>query len=426
MSLTSALPAAKTPLLSRAWLTVGLLCLAGCLNYLDRTMIVTMRESVVKAIPMTNAQFGLLTSVFLWVYGLLSPLAGFMADRFSRSKVIVASLLVWSVVTLLTSYVKTYEQLVITRALMGISEACYIPAALALIVDYHRGPTRSLATGIHMAGIMVGQSLGFVGGWAAEKYSWTTAFGFFGVAGTLYAILLMLGLRDTAPATGGAAAQIVKRQEGVRFGEALRHVFGRSSFLLALGYFSLVSIVGWMILGWLPTYYKEHYGVSQTTAGIYATAYMYPAALVGVLTGGYLADRWNKANPRARILVPATGLLLGAPFVFAASYTGVLAVAILCFMVFVFTRSFGDANLMPVMCLIIDPRYLATAYGVLNLFACVVGGIGIYAAGWLRDARVNLSTVFQFASLLMIASAALLYGVKPKMAGTSSTKPPVS
>lgn len=416
MSLTSALPAATPPALSsRAWLTVGLLCLAGCLNYLDRTMIVTMRESVIKAIPMTDAQFGLLTSVFLWVYGLLSPLAGFMADRFNRSKVIIASLLVWSVVTLLTSYVKTYEQLVLTRALMGISEACYIPAALALIVDYHRGPTRSLATGVHMAGIMIGQSLGFIGGWAAEKYAWTTAFGFFGIAGSAYAILLMLTLRD-APAA--VAAQAVSRPDKVRFGDALKHVFSRSSFVLALGYFSLVSIVGWMILGWLPTYYKEHYGVSQTTAGIYATAYMYPAAMVGVLTGGYLADRWNKLNPRARILVPATGLLLGAPFVFAASYTGVLVVAILCFMVFVFTRSFGDANLMPVMCLIIDPRYLATAYGVLNLFACVVGGLGIYAAGWLRDAKVNLNTVFQCASLLMIISAGLLYLVKPQHPST--------
>ncbi|RYE19997.1 MAG: MFS transporter, partial [Sphingobacteriaceae bacterium] len=178
MLTTQAFSAEKTvpQLLSKAWLTVGLLCVVGCLNYLDRTMIATMRESVVKAIPMTNAQFGLLTSVFLWVYGFLSPVAGFLADRFNRSRVIIGSLLVWSLITLSTSYVKTYEQLLITRALMGISEACYIPAALALIVDYHKGSTRSLATGIHIAGITLGSSLGFLGGWIAEKHSWTTAF----------------------------------------------------------------------------------------------------------------------------------------------------------------------------------------------------------------------------------------------------------
>lgn len=173
MSVVPAIPViTNTPkLLSRAWLTVALLCVVGCLNYLDRTMIATMRESVVHSIPMTNAQFGLLTSVFLWVYGIFSPFAGFLADKFNRSKVIIGSLLVWSVITALTAHVKTYEQLIITRALMGISEACYIPAALALIVDYHRGPTRSVATGIHIAGIMVGQSLGFLGGWIAEKYA---------------------------------------------------------------------------------------------------------------------------------------------------------------------------------------------------------------------------------------------------------------
>src|SRR6185436_3333637 len=153
----------------RAWLAVALLCVVGCLNYLDRIMLVTMRSSVVAAVPMTEAQFGLLTSIFLWVYGVLSPFAGFLADRFSRSRVIIASLFIWSFVTWMTAHAQTYNELLLARALMGISEACYIPAALALIADFHRGPTRSLAIGVHMAGIMIGQGLGGVGGWLAEK-----------------------------------------------------------------------------------------------------------------------------------------------------------------------------------------------------------------------------------------------------------------
>lgn len=122
---------------SKAWLMVGLLCFVGCLNYLDRVIITTMRSSIVEAIPMSDAKFGLLTSVFLWVYGLLSPFAGFLADKFKRSHVIIVSLFIWSVVTWLTSHATTFEELLATRALMGISEACYIPAALALITDYH-------------------------------------------------------------------------------------------------------------------------------------------------------------------------------------------------------------------------------------------------------------------------------------------------
>src|SRR5512133_1968129 len=128
-------------------------------------MITTMRGSILEALPMTDAQFGLLTSVFLWVYGLLSPFAGFLADRFNRSRVIVGSLFVWSLITWLTAHATTFNELLATRALMGISEACYIPAALALIADYHRGPTRSLANGIHLTGVMVGSALSGVGGW---------------------------------------------------------------------------------------------------------------------------------------------------------------------------------------------------------------------------------------------------------------------
>ena len=159
---------------------IFLLSLAGggyvmcgwALNYLDRMMITTMRSSIISEIHMTDAQFGLLTSVFLWVYGLLSPLAGFIADKFNKSRIIIVSLLIWSGVTFLTAYATSFEYLLATRALMGISEAFYIPTALALIMDYHRGNTRSSANSVHIMGIMVGQSLGFIGGWLAEAHSW--------------------------------------------------------------------------------------------------------------------------------------------------------------------------------------------------------------------------------------------------------------
>lgn len=420
MSISTSIPApvSKPRLISKAWLTVFLLCVVGCLNYLDRSMISTMRESVVRAIPMTEAQFGLQTSVFLWVYAFLSPLAGFLADKFARSKVIIGSLFVWSLVTLLTAHVHTYQQLLISRALMGISEACYIPAALALIVDYHRGSTRSTATGIHLAGIMVGQSLGFTGGMIAEKYAWTTAFSLFGLIGICYSVVLIFTLRDPEH----KQTPDIPSKPKVNFGEAIKLIFSKTSFNLTLAYFSLLGIVGWMIMGWLPTYYREHFNLSQSVSGLYATGYIYPAALVGMIVGGFLADRWSKTNPKARVLLPVAGLLIAAPFVFVASRTDILPVAIICFMIFVFTRSFSDANMMPVLCTFIDSRYLATAYGILNLFACIVGGLGIYAAGILRDSKVNLSIVFQSASVIMIISAILLYFVKPAKAVQTETE----
>lgn len=395
-----------------AWLVVALLFFVGALNYLDRTMITTMRSSIVEAMPMTDAQFGLLTSVFLWVYGIFSPFAGFLADRFNRSRVIIGSLIVWSAVTWLTAHATTFEELLVTRALMGISEACYIPAALALIVDYHKGATRSLATGIHIAGIMVGQSLGFVGGWMAEKHDWNFVFRIFGIIGILYSVVLVFMLRDL---TSTKVDEFVeKKEDKVNFFKAIKELFSRRSFILMFAFWGLIGIVGWLIIGWLPTYYKEHFNLSQGVAGLYATGYLIPASIVGLLWGGFWADRWSRTNPRARILVPVIGLCIAVPFIFMASYTTVLPLAIIFFLVYAFTRSFVDSNLMPILCMVADPRYRATGFGILNFFATVVGGIGLYAGGILRDAHIDLSKMFQFSALTMVICAFLLFMVKPQ------------
>ena len=400
-----------------AWLVVGLLFIVGALNYLDRTMIATMRSSIVESVPMSDAQFGLLTSVFLWVYGILSPLAGFLADRFSRSKVIIGSLFIWSLVTWLTSLATTYNHLLATRALMGISEAFYIPAALALIMDYHKGPTQSTATGLHIAGVMVGQSLGFIGGWIAENHTWNYAFHIFGMVGIAYAILLLFILKD-APKAGSIeniplnSQTENKTKVNVKFSTAIKDLFTRKSFVILFVFWGIMGVVGWMVMAWLPTYYKEHFNLSQSMAGFYATAYLYPASIAGLLLGGFLSDKWSKKNKHARILIPMIGLAIAAPAVFAGSYTTVLWIAILFFLIYGLTRMFVDTNLMPILCLTVDNRYRATGYGILNMFATVIGGLGIYAAGALRDSQINLNLVYRLASLSIIICIILLWLVK--------------
>jgi len=399
-----------------AWLVVGVLFVIGMLNYLDRTMITTMRSSIVSAMPMTDAQFGLLTSVFLWTYGLLSPFAGFLADKFSRSKVVIGSLLVWSVVTWLTAYSRTFGQLLFTRVLMGVSEACYIPAALALISDYHRSSTRSLATGIHMTGIMLGSSLGFLGGWIAESYQWSSAFKIFGVVGVLYCVVVLLFLKE-APKSAEDKANEASAEE-VNFFSGVKDLFKKRSYILMFFYWGLLGVVTWLVIGWLPTFYKEHFNLTQTTAGLYATAYLYPASIVGLLVGGYVADRWSRRNPRARILVPAIGLCIGAPCILMASFIPVIPVVIILFMVYAVTKAFTDTNMMPMLCLAVDPRYRATGYGVLNFFSTIIGGLGLYIGGMLRDSDIDLSLMFKIAAVVMIICSALLFSIKLKPKGT--------
>lgn len=407
--------------LDGGWLVVVLLWFVACLNYLDRILVTTMRGSLKEAIPMTEAQFGLLTTVFLVVYGLCSPLGGFLADRFKRSHVVIVSALIWSAITWLTGQAKTFDQLLWARALMGLSESCYMPAALALIADYHRGSTRSLATGVHMTGTFVGASLGGFGGWIAERQGWSAAFSIFGWVGIGYAIVLAFSLRDFAPrATATTTANAAATEPPVRFANAFTSLLGNGAFRLMLLFWGLYGVAGWVILAWMPTYLKEHFGLSQGVAGFSATGYFQMSALVGVLVGGYWADRWSRRTELARIFVPALGLCCAALALFAAARAEVLGLALGGLVACGLTRAFTDANMMPILCLVAPERYRATGYGILNFLSCLAGGTMIYVGGAMRDAQLPLGVIFGWSA----ASLGLCAGVLFWLARTRRTAVP--
>ncbi len=409
----SPISTADAPLPLRAWLIVALLCVVACLNYLDRVMLTTMRESVKSAIPMTEAQFGLLTSVFLWAYGLLSPFAGFLADRVSRSRVIVGSLFLWSLTTWLTSHATTFDQLLATRAIMGLSEACYLPAALALIADYHRGPTRSLAIGIHNSGISIGSGLGGMGGWLADHHGWSYAFSLFGLIGVGYSALLMLGLRD-APTVSNDSLTSTSNTGKAAFLPALRSLFSRGSFSLLLVHWGLMGLASWGIIGWMPTYLQQQFHLTQGEAGFAATGYLQIATVIGLIAGGTLADRWSRSRERGRLYVGILGMCAAAPAIFLAANAETYVLAITGLVTFGFFRACTDGNTMPILCMISDPRYRATGFGVLNLCACGVGGLTIYAGGLLRDANVNIRHMFEFSAVGLLVCAVLLWFIRPR------------
>lgn len=398
----------------RAWSVVGLLFIVGMLNYLDRTMISTMRGSIVSAIPMSDAQFGLLTSVFSWVYGAFCPLAGFIADRFKKTYVIIGSLFVWSVVTLLTGYVTTYGQLFATRAMMGVSEAFFIPAALSIIMETHTPRTQSLAVGILLSGNMIGQSLGFLGGSIAENHTWNAAFHLFGWIGVLYAVVLIFALKEPAGTTATSSSSASQPTERIRIGAVLRELSGNRAFCYLLLIYPLPSIVSWMVMGWLPTFYAERFQLSQSAAGAYATLGLYPASMIGLLLGGFLSDKWQKTNPYARMLVPMIGFAVAAPCVFMIGFAQLLWITVTLFLIYGFARMFIDCNLMPMLCMVIDGRYRATGFGIINMVTVFAGGVSTYAAGALRDAHVGLDAIFQYASLGLVLCVGLLFLVLQK------------
>lgn len=333
-----------------------------------------------------------------------------MADRFSRSKVIMGSLLIWSVVTWLTGHVKTFDQLLWTRAVMGVSEACYIPAALALISDYHRGTTRSLATGLHMSGVYTGAALGGIGGYIAESYGWRVGFSLFGLVGISYAVVLIFFLRDNA--TRGSDV-ITTSTNDVKPLAALAALFGVAGFWILLALNALVGVANWGINGWLPTYLKDQFHLGLGSAGLSATAYIQTASFLGVLIGGAWADRWARRDRRGRAFVPAIGYLIAGPCLFLSATAGALAPALAGLIVFGLARGFFDANHMPILRQLTDEKYSATGYGVLNFVSCSAGGVMILAGGMIKDAHVPLSIVFQFSAAGLLIVGILLLCLRP-------------
>jgi len=399
-----------------AWLVVALLWLVALLNYLDRLMITSMRDPIKESIAMTDAQFGLLTSIFLWVYAVISPFGGYLADRFSRSRVILGSLLVWSALTWITGHVRTFPELLLARAVMGISEACYIPAALALIADYHRGRTRSLATGLHMSGVYVGAALGGVGGFLSEHYGWRFGFSIFGAAGVGYAILLLFLLKD-APREMLTAQNTVHHtapNTSFNLSVGIAALFTQPAFWVLFVLNGLVGMANWGINGWLPTYLREHFHLGLGAAGMSATGYIQIASFAGVLIGGAWADAWVRSNPNGRSMVPAIGFCIAGPCLFLAASTDALPWAIAGLVMYGLSRGFFDANHMPILRQAVDERFSATGYGILNFVSCLAGGAMIYIGGAMKDAQNSLASVFQWSAAGLVIVGLLLFAVKSR------------
>ena len=402
------------------WVVVGLLWVVALLNYMDRQMLSTMKEAMSHSIPeLEKAEtFGNLMAAFMWIYGLMSPFAGAIADRMNRKWLIVASLFVWSSVTLLMGFTHDFSTLYILRMVMGLSEAMYIPAALALIADFHTGKSRSLAIGVHMTGLYVGQALGGFGAMLSHHLSWENTFIYFGLFGALYALVLATFLHETD-------AQLERIKNGTKTNESqsngLNNVvqsFGKilSSvpFWGMLIFFTATSLPGWATKNWLPTLFEQNLHLNMQVAGPISTATIALSSFIGVFVGGAISDRWVRTNVKGRVYTSAMGLGMMAPALaflgFGSSYWSVIGGGFL----FGFGLGFFDTNNMPILCQFFSSRYRSTAYGVMNMSGVIAGGYITKMLGKSTDAG-NLGRDFGvMAVVILVVVFIQILILKPK------------
>lgn len=404
--------------LSTAWVLVIVLMPVAMLNYLDRQMLASMQASVMADIPTieTQANWGFMLGQFKWVYAVFSLIGGYIADRFSRPLAVCGSLFVWSAVTWWTGQVTTYSELLWARSLMGVSEAFYIPAALAMIADHHAGTTRSRAVGLHQMAIYLGVIAGGFGGYVAASphLGWRIAFSACGVFGMVYAVPLVIYLRRTSSLAKRPPQIPESSQRGASPWSAATELLGNGSFVLLVLYFTLPAMAAWIVRDWMPSILKKEFGIGQGKAGVAATLYWQVAAIVGVVVGGYCADRWMQVHRRGRIFISAMGVGLIVPAILGVGFSSSLGMAIVFLIIFGLGWGLFDGNNMPILSQIVRPELRATGYGIMNFVSISCGGLADWGFGVLRDQQVPLAAICSLFATIALVSIAMVLLIRPR------------
>jgi MFS family permease len=196
-------------------------------------------------------------------------------------------------------------------------------------------------------------------------------------------------------------------------GELLRN----RQFLLLVAVFTLPAIAGWVVKDWMPDILREKFGLGQGQAGVSAVLFVQLASLVGVVAGGWLADRLMQSTDRGRIYTSALGMSFFLPALVGVGLAGTLGFAIACLVLFGLGWGFFDCNNMPILCQITRPSLRATGYGIMNCVSISFGGFADWGFGVLRDADVSLAAIFGGFALLAVLSVAMVLAIRPQRRG---------
>ena len=368
------------------WAVVGMLWFACLFNYADRQAIFSVFPPLSAEFHLSDLQLSIIAASFMWMYAASGPVAGWISDRVSRKAVILCALAFWSVATGMTAFATGYRSLVIYRALGGLGEAFYFPAAMSLLGDYHGTATRSRAMSIHQSSVYVGSIAGATLSAAiAERLGWRPAFLAFGTGGLVLSALLLLMLREPAR----TSAPDSERGAGVL--RAIADIMVNRFALALIAIFIGANFVAVVFLTWMPTFLYRKFGMTLTMAGCNATAYLQMASVVGVILGGILADRVSKRRRSGRIQVQAIGLLLGVPFLFISGWTTSTKVLLASFVGFGLFKGLYDANIWASLYDVVPPNRRGVATGVMNSLGWLGGGMApILVAAALRSTSLSV------------------------------------
>lgn len=394
------------------WELVILLSIAFFFNQADRQIFNIVLPLIRDDLGLSDADMGLIASIFILFYALMVPIGGILGDRIKKKYVILFSLLVWSAATLTTGLSFTIIQLILLRSIAtGGGEAFYAPSANALICEYHQS-TRATALSIHQAASYFGViASGFLVGYIADQYDWRMTFYIFGGFGIILALILYFRIKDSNVLQN----PIITSEPNKSIKKALKIFFRKPTAILLTLAFSGMIFVNVSFLTWMPTFLVEKYNFSLVRAGFDSTFYHFVAAFIGVIVGARIADKLAQKVIRVRGLVQMIGLLIGSPFILIMSKSESLLIIYFALAIFGFCRGLYDSNIFAALYDVIEIPYRSTATGIMLMVAFIVGSTSPYILGILKpiiglsNGLAYLSIIYLFSSLCILIALIFFY-----------------
>jgi predicted MFS family arabinose efflux permease len=396
--------AGKTPWLRPEWSLLAFLWVCYVLNHADRQVVYTLFPALQHEFGYSDTVLGLTGALFLWVYGFSSPVAGILGDRFSKTKLIVWSLVLWSSLTLLSGLSPNGGFLLACRALLGVSESLFMPAAYALIANAHGPATRSKAVAIFATSQLFGVAIGGSGsGFIAEKLHWRVSFWILGSAGLLFALPLARFLRSL-PVHIQQGAE--RKNEPSSVGSFLR-LFRIPSLRIVTTFVASATFGLFLVYTWLPTFLYDKFSLGLARAGFEASIYPQLGTLGGLLVGSVLADRYYSRIKSARFWVLFVAFLAGGPSILLIGTSHSLYATRLAGVAFGFFSGFINGNQAPAAFDVVPASLRASTIGVLNMVGAGIAGFAPFLGGMARR-TIGVDQLMIYTSALYLANAVLI------------------